>query len=139
MLLTRYITLDEFQDYFSLDLVEEFGTVEKATAFLVRIENRMVAFVNANFNRNIDLEYPTFSDYQKEHYKLALKEQAIYIWRNGDVSVDSGYELETGEKISRSKVKEISIAPNCENELRLCGIWNRNLRSSRCFDIWYMR
>lgn len=119
MLLTKYISLDEFKDYFNKDLVQELGTQEEALAFLVRIENRMEAFVNASFNRNIEIEFPNFSDYQKKHYKLALLEQAIYIWRNGDVSVDSDYMLEG---------KNISIAPNCENELRLAGIWNRTLQ-----------
>ena len=122
MLQTKYITLDEFKEYFGIDLTEAFKTVEYAKAFLKRIEDRLSTFVDANFNRNIDKLYPDFTDYQKEHYKLALLEQCIYIYRNGDISVDSGYDPEKGE-IARPE--RYAIAPNCKQNLILCGIWNR--------------
>lgn len=122
MLQTKYITLDEFKEYFGINLTEAFKTVEYANAFLKRIEDRLSTFVDANFNRNIDRLYPDFTDYQKEHYKLALLEQCIYIYRNGDISVDSGYDPEKGE-IARPE--RYAIAPNCKQNLILCGIWNR--------------
>lgn len=124
MLQTKYISLDEFNEYFNIDLAAEFGTVEKAKAFLKRIEDRLATFVDSNFNTNIDYKYPHFTDYQKHHYKLALLEQAIYIFRNGDISVDSGYDPEKGEI---AKPEKYAIAPNCKDNLRLCGIWNRNI------------
>lgn len=134
---TRYITLDDFQDYFGIDLRQELGGESMALGFLKRIENRMASFLNSNFNKNVDLEYPYFSDYQKEHYKLALLEQCIYIHKNSDVSVDSGYDMDGGEIISRGKIKQISIAPNAENELRLCGLWNRNLTRMGANGRWW--
>ena len=124
---TKYISLDDFKDYFGIDLVEELGTTENAIGFLKRIEDRMEVYLDSNFNKHIEREYPHFSDNQKEHYKLALLEQAIYIWRNGDVSVDSGYDIESGEKVSRGKIKEISIATNSIDHLRMCGLWNRSI------------
>ena len=127
-LLTKYISLDEFTQYFpEINLVADLGGRENALAFLKRIEDRLAAFVNASFNRNIDMIYPVFTDYQKEHYKLALLEQCLYIHRNSDISTDSGYDPEEGEKISRGKINALSIAPNCKRELILCGIWNRNI------------
>lgn len=122
---TRYITLDEFQEYFNIDLVENFGSTEAALAFLKRIEDRLSVYCDAKFNRNIDKLYPEFTDYQKEHYKLALLEQTIYIFKNGDLSVDSGFDPEKGEV---GKPENYAIAPNCKNNLILCGIWNRNVR-----------
>lgn len=125
---TKYITLDDYREYFApKDLVQELGNEENALAFLVRLENRMEAYIDSNFNKNIDKQYPKFTDYQKKHYKLALLEQAIYIVRNGDVSVDSGYDPDKGEVMNVDRVKHLAIAPNCINELRLCGIWNRNI------------
>ena len=67
---------------------------------------------------------PHFTDYQKYHYKHALLEQAIYIYKNGDISVDSGYDPDKGEV---ARPERYAIAPNCKAELRLCGIWNRNI------------
>ncbi len=124
MLQTKYISLDEFNEYFNIDLRAKFGTEEAAIAFLRRIEDRLATFVDSNFNANIDMRFPCFTDYQKYHYKHALLEQAIYIFRNGDISVDSGYDPEKGEV---ARPERYSIAPNCKNELRLCGIWNRNI------------
>lgn len=121
---TKYITLDEFKEYFGIDLIQAFKTDTNAMAFLKRIEDRLATFCDSNFNANIDRKYPCFTDYQKYHYKLALLEQAIYIFRNGDISVDSGYDPEKGE-IARTE--KYAIAPNCKDNLRLCGIWNRNI------------
>lgn len=128
---TKYITLDEFKEYTGIDLeaslVKDDNPSNTALAFLKRIEVRMEAFINGNFNRNIDKEYREFSDYQKQEYKYALLEQALYIFRNGDISVDSGYDPEKGEVISGGKIRNLSIAPNAKDHLRTCGIWNRNI------------
>ena len=126
MLQTKYITLDEFEEYFGINLVEAFDTDTNAMAFLKRIEDRLETFVDSNFNANIDRRYPNFTDYQKKHYKLALLEQAIYVFKNGDISVDSGYDPDKGEVAKNPGVK-YAIAPNCKDNLRLCGIWNRNI------------
>ena len=125
---TKYITIDEFNQYFpEINLVEAFGTKEKALAFIKRWEDRLGSFINASFNRNIDMLFPIFTDYQKEHYKLALLEQCLYIFRNSDISTDSGYDPDKGEITSRGKINALTIAPNCKRELILCGIWNRNI------------
>lgn len=124
MLQTKYISLEEFQEYFNIDLVQAFNNTENAVAFLKRIEDRLETFVDSNFNANVAMKWPHFTDYQKYHYKHALLEQAIYVFKNGDISVDSGYDPEKGE-IARPE--RYAIAPNCKAELRLCGIWNRNI------------
>lgn len=128
MLQTKYITLDDYREYFApKDLVQELGNEENALAFLKRLENRMETYIDSNFNKNIDKQYEKFTDYQKKHYKLALLEQAIYLVRNGDVSVDSGYDPDKGEIMNRNRLKMLSLAPNCVDELVLCGIYGRNL------------
>lgn len=125
---TKYITLDEFNQYFpEINLVEELGSRERALAFLKRWENRMESFIDASFNRNVDMLYPHFTDYQKEHYKLALLEQCLYIHRNSDLSTDSGYDTEKGEIENLGRLNARMIAPNAKRELILCGLWNRNI------------
>lgn len=133
MLKTKYITPDEFKEYFGIDLMEELdddaNPSNKDMAFLKRIEDRMGTFLDACFYRNVDREYPCFTDYQKYHYKRALLEQAIYIFRNGDVSTDSGYDPERGEVVSDKTIQRLSIAPNARQELVLCGLWCRKIQS----------
>jgi len=140
---TKYITLDEFKEYTGIDLQIQMKSDDNpsntAYAFLTRIENRMHTFISSNFCRNIDEEYPQFTDYQKQHYKYALIEQALYVFQNGDISVDSGYDTEKGIVTGKHDLKELVIAPNTVDELRLCGLWNRNLRSSRYAGWWWLR
>ena len=139
---TRYITPDDFKEYFGIDLGAQLkgnaNPSDKAMAFLKRIEDRMQSFVNAHFFKNISEYWTIFSDYQKEKYQLALLEQAIYVFRNGDISVDSGYEPEQGFVISRNAIKELTLAPNAINYLIECGIWNRQFPQSNWSWPWVM-
>ena len=128
MLQTKYITLDEFQEYTGIDLREELGTEEQALAFLTRIEVRMEAFLNANFFKLISDYWPDFTDFQKLHYKYALLEQALYVFRNGEISVDSGYDPEKGIIIRPNEKKDLILAQNSKDHLMLIGLWNRHIR-----------
>ena len=136
---TKYITPDDFKDYFGIDLDLELKSSanpsDTAEAFLLRIETRLHTFLNAQFYRNVDEEYPHFTDYQKQHYAQALLEQAIYVFRNGDISVDSFLDYD-GEKASNNTILMKSIAPNCKQELLLCGLWCRKIRGLRNKGIW---
>ena len=84
MILTKYITLDEFTQYFpEIDIIGAFGTEEKALAFIKRIEDRMETFIAANFDKNVEWIYPRFTDYQKKHYSfLILKKRLQEIVKN---------------------------------------------------------
>lgn len=136
---TRYITLDEFAEYFvDTDLRTQLGTDESALAFMRRIEDRMETFLAVNFHQYIDREFARFTDYQKRHYKRALLEQAIYIFRNGDITVDSGYDLDRGVIADINTLNKIAIAPNAKQELMLCGLWDRNLNGARGSEVWWI-
>lgn len=132
---TRYVTKDEFKEYSGIDLdtqlKDDDNPSNKAEAFLNRIEVRMEAFLNAEFFRNVDVEFKKFTDFQKQHYKYALMEQAIYILRNGDISTDSGYDPEKGVITSAKNLKPLTIAPNAKDHLSLCGLWSRKINGER--------
>ena len=143
MLKSKYITADDFKLYYGMDLEAQYkdddNSSNKVNAFLYRIETRLSAFLDANFHRNVEREFPEFTDYQKEHYKLALLEQAMYVLRNSDISTDSGYDPERGILADRNKLKTLAIAPNCKDHLMLCGLWCRKIKyGSRMgfFDDW---
>ena len=138
--ITQYITPDDFQQYFGIDLGAQLkGTAnpsDKAYAFLKRIEDRMEAYLNAHFFKNISVEWSKMSLYQKDKYRLALLEQAIYVFKNGDISVDSGYDPEEGIKISRHAISEITLAPNAIDNLRLSGLWSGHIGTGGFFGPW---
>lgn len=141
---SKYITEDEFKQYFGMDLSSTLESGDNpsnnANAFLKRIETRISAYLDSHFYRKVDTEFPNFTNYQKEHYKLALLEQAMYVIRNGDISTDSGYEPETGIIASREQLDQLVIAPNCKEHLILCGLWCRKVknRARSGLDGWWM-
>lgn len=136
---TRYITLDEFRDWSGIDLAAQLKKDDNpsntAQAFLERVTYRLETFIDATFYKNIANEYPTFTDYQKEHYKHALLEQVLYVFKMGDISVDSGYDPDKGEVASNSTLAQKTIAPNAKQELLLCGVWCRKIKS-RAPGLW---
>lgn len=136
MLESKYITLDDFYSYSGLDLVTELGTTEQALAFLVRIETRLETFLNARMHQNVSLRYPTLTDNQKHHYKLALLEQAIYVWKNGETSVDNGYDPQEGMKIRQGDLIDITVCRNAKEHLILAGLWTYKLGPQGWFGGW---
>lgn len=129
---TRYVTVDEFKEYFGIDLRDELRTSanpsNEAEAFIVREENRMTAFLSAHFHKDVRKEFQKFDDFDKEHFKLAMLEQLYYVFRNGEISTDSGYDEERGETADKSTRERITIAPNAINELRACNLWDRRIK-----------
>lgn len=136
---TKYITPDDFLNYFGIDLGAQLkgnaNPSDKANAFLNRIEVRMEAFLNANFFKLVTDLWPKFTDFQKMHYKYALLEQALYVFKNGDISVDSGYDPNEGMKISLKDKKAIIMAPNAIDHLMLTGLWSRQISSPSFFNV----
>ena len=128
---TRYITPEELLEFSGIDFGSELkgngNPSDKVNAFIYRIETRMEAYLNSKFFKRVTDEWPCFSDFQKEHYKLALLEQCIYVFRNGDISTDSGYEPDSGVIANRHDLDELSIAPNAKNHLELTGLWSAHI------------
>jgi len=128
---TRYITADEFKQYFGIDLQIELPNGDnesgKVAAYLARIENRLEAWINANYFYNVTRFWETLNDNQKEQYKYALLEQAYYVLRMGDISVDSGYDKERGIIAGRSTINELSVAPNAMLHLENGGFLNTRI------------
>lgn len=135
---TKYITTDEFKAFSGIDLESELQDTanpsDKAEAFLYRIEMRMATFIEVNTYKRVDTEYRRFTNYQKEQYKLALLEQALYVFKNGDISVDSGYDQQDGIIADREKLKTIYLSQNAKDHLISCGLYDRHIRSKRSIE-----
>lgn len=138
---TRYITPDELTLYSGIDFGAKLkGTAnpsDKVAAFINRVEVRMEAYLNAHFFKLVTKEWPNMSDFQKEHYKYALLEQCIYVFRNGDISTDSGYEPEEGIKADRDTLLNITMSPNAIEHLQLTGLWTRHISGGSYFGNWF--
>jgi len=132
---SKYITQEDFLAYaginLSSDLKDSDNESDKVDAFLYRIEKRLETFLDAQFHQNLNSLYPEFSDYQKEHYKFALLEQALYVYKNGDISVDSGYDQEQGNVADLETLNAKRISLNAIDHLKVCGLWNTHIEARR--------
>lgn len=136
MLKTKYITIDNLNDYAGVNLIEELGSKEKASAFLNRLEIRMNSFLNARLFQNVDFLYGKFTNFQKQEYKYALMEQALYILKNGDISLDSGYS-EDSVKVRQGDLINLTICRNAKEHLMNCGIWTYKIHNyGASFEDW---
>lgn len=136
MLQTQYISLDEFEEYFGINLRLQLGSEENAIAFIKRVEDRVQRYIDSNFNKNVEIIFETFTDYQKKNYKLALLEECIYIYKNSDLFVDSGYDMERGIIVDDNKLDKLSMSRETLKALRLCGLTSRNIFGARWF--WWI-
>lgn len=131
---SKYITPEDFLAYTGINLLEELkdddNPSNKANAFLFRVENRLESYISAYLYKDMNKEFNNFSDFQKLHYKYAIIEQALYVLKNGDISVDSGYDFESNKVvIKKAELEQRIIGINAKNELMRIGIWNRNIRN----------
>lgn len=131
---TKYITPDDLKEYFGIDLLAEYvddaNPSNSANAFIMRVEDKVEAILNGCFNRNVNTEYPNFSDYQKLEYQKALLEQAYYDFKNGDIARDSGYDIDKGEVASNGTMLSKSLSLMCIHHLNTCGLWCTKIRQS---------
>lgn len=127
MILTKYISEDEFREYTGIDLNAELpGDSDKVNRFLKRVEDRMELYINRNFFIQVPNVYPKWSDYNKLCYKKALIEQAEYLFRNGDIAMDSGYDMDNLSVTDIRRKNAVTLCKVAYDYLVACG-FNRNI------------
>lgn len=133
----KQVTNDEFKVYSGKDLTlyltDSDNPSNEVQAFLYRKQLNIDTFIEAQMFKQI--RYENMSDYQKQHYKVAVMEQIIYELRNGEISTDSGYDNEVGALSNVDYLTYITIAPETKRHLQVAGLWSRKVKGSRTFDI----
>lgn len=125
----EFITADDFENYWGLNLREKLknnsNPSNKVNIFLKRIEIRVKNWIDANTFRVTPWEELT--EFQLEHFSIALLEQAMYVYRNSDTALDSGYDPDKGFLIGAEKINNIEICEPTKRELKLAGLYNLNI------------
>ena len=136
----KQVTNDEFKVYSGKDLTlyltDSDNPSNEVQAFLYRKQLNIDTFIEAQMFKQI--RYENMSDYQKQHYKVAVMEQIIYELRNGEISTDSGYDNEVGALSNVDYLTYITIAPETKRHLQVAGLWSRKVKGTRTFDIGYI-
>ena len=86
------VSPDEFKEYTGVDLndrlVDDGNPSGKAERFIAIHQSRLNTYLNSQFHRDIDREYyKGLTAFQQKHYKIAVIEHCLYIFKNGDIGM----------------------------------------------------
>lgn len=127
----RFVTVDEFDNYWTANLRDMLKTSanvsNQAEMFLARIERRLMSYIDNNTFRRY--RYEDLRDRQLDAFKEAILMQAMYVYRNGDLGMDSGYDAEQGIKVSRHDLVEITLCQDAIDTLSNAGLWNMVMKN----------
>ena len=101
------------------------------TAFLKIVEDRLMAWVDSNTARNFAWDELWQYEWALEHFQKALLEQAMYMYRNSDILMDSGYDPDSGIIAKREDLLKIAVAESAINLLKVGGIFNQVMTNRR--------
>lgn len=130
----KFVTVDDFYNYWGQDLrnlLDGMGEnpSKAAEIFLARIEDRLMNWIDNNTFRRIG--YEELNPFQLENFKKAILTQAMYMWRNGDLGIDSGYDAERGKVIDRKELVEIEVCQAAIDYLSNAGLFNLVMKTRR--------
>lgn len=130
----RFVTPDDFENYWNENLNAKLkgdNYSNKANAFLRVVEDRLLNWIDANTFRVSPWE--DLSEFQIENLQKAILTQAMYVFRNSDISLDSGYDPERGIIADRQKLKDLTISDAALDFLKTAGLYNHKIRNKRRF------
>lgn len=136
----QFVTPADFRNFAGIDLRAELPDQgaetdsNKADAFLLRVESRLLSWVDANTWRNV--AWDRLGERQREHLQRAILTQALYVFRNGDLTTDSGYDPQRGPVATRQQLAEIEICAAAIDELKTAGLYNHVMDNRKRWPRW---
>lgn len=130
-----FVSPQDFKNYWGVDLnfvLKESNTEldsNKANMFLMRVEDRLMAWLDANTFRTYLWDEIEGED--KEAMQKAILIQAMYIFRNSDLSTDSGYDPQRGVVIPKKDLQAIEICDAAIDVLKSSGLYSRVMKNRR--------
>lgn len=131
----KFINPSDFYNYWGIDLnaalKSDNNVSNKANTFLKIVEDRLMAWVDSNTARNFAWDELWQYEWALEHFQKALLEQAMYMYRNSDILMDSGYDPDSGIIAKREDLLKIAVAESAINLLKVGGIFNQVMTNRR--------
>ena len=131
----KFINPSDFYNYWGIDLnaalKSDNNVSNKANTFLKIVEDRVMSWVDSNSFRNTKWDEIWEYDHMLECLQKALLTQAMYMYRNSDIAMDSGYDPDSGIIAKKSELQSIVICEPCLNYLREGGLFNQVISASR--------
>jgi hypothetical protein len=129
----KFVTVDDFKNYWGIDLRERLrsddNTSNQAERFLARVEDRLMNWIDNNTFRRLKYDELKFKPRLYENWQKAILTQAMYMYKNGDLGIDSGYDAEKGIVTARSDLVELEVSQATIDYLSNAGLFNLNVRN----------
>lgn len=131
---TRFITPEEFTQYKGIDLKLVLND-HNAERFIMNVEDDLDNFLTTRIGKDMGWIYKHYklTDEQKLLFKKAVIEQVYYVFRNGDIRSDSGYDPDFGKRADQKYLNSIAVGPKAVGYLQKAGIWTLHIGGSFTF------
>ncbi|MCR4661680.1 MAG: hypothetical protein K5765_06775 [Clostridia bacterium] len=127
----QFVTVDDFNNYWGMNLRNLLRSNDnesvQAEGFLARVEDRLMNWIDNNTFRRI--KYTELSKLQYENWQKAILTQAMYMLKNGDLGIESGFDIENGIKVPRSDLVELEVCQAAIDYLSNAGLFNLNVKN----------
>jgi hypothetical protein len=127
----KFVTPMDFYNYHGIDLNAMLkvnnNVSNKANIFLMQIESRIMSWIDSHTFRNIRWE--ELEGDRLENFQKAILTQAMYVYRNSDIAMDSGYDPEKGIIAAREELEKIEISRATIDFLVAAGLFNLNIEN----------
>lgn len=149
----QFVSPEDFLNYWGIDLNEtlksESNDSNKANIFLKRVEDRLMSWIDANTFRVIPWDYlkgpikastkereETIKK-QREAWNLAILTQAMYIYKNSEIGLDSGYDPEKGIVATKDSLSAIEICQSAIDYIKVAGLYNHCVSNKLRHSTWF--
>lgn len=130
-----FVTPADFYNYWGVDLNEELEDEDnisnKANIFLKIVEDRIMSYIDTNSFRNTSWEEIKQYPHALECMQLAILTQAMYMYRNTDIALDSGYNPDSGFVATKGELSRVIISEATLNYLIQGGLFNQVIHNKR--------
>lgn len=124
----KFVTVDDFKNYWGLDLRNmlrnDDNESNQAERFLARVEDRLMNWIDNNTFRRLKYEELHYYPKRYEAWQKAILTQAMYMYKNGDLGIDSGYDAEKGVVVSRGELVQLEVCQAAIDYLSNAGLFN---------------
>ena len=123
----KFVTVDDFNNYHNMNLREMIRPYNGndsyyAEKFLFKVEVQLMNWIdNATFRRK---NWNQLNSKQYQNFQLAILEQALYMLKNGDIGLDSGYNPEQGIIAQRGQLNRLRVSQTAIDYLSNAGLYN---------------
>ena len=129
----QYVTGDMFLNYTGVNLEEKLRNDDnisnKVDIFLFRVEKRLKSWIDKRTFRVV--HWNALNSFQLEQFQFAILEQAQYIWKYGDISLDPGYDQERGIVASKAQLEDLAVCEPAINFLVEAGLFNLKIKNRK--------